>query len=315
MSASPGSREPLRVLFLGLPFGVSALMLRHCLENGRDIGGVIVPANAVPHLTGKQPSAIRRLRPADNSSLPLAGIGDSLDMLGVGWESGVPVWAISDLNDPALARLIIALKVDVAVVACFTRRIPASVLRVPRLGFLNYHPSLLPAYRGPVPLFWQLRDGAPTGVTIHWLDEGLDTGDLVAQTEVPFPDGCSGSQADRLLAQAGLRLIDDVLNDLTRGITFSQPQIGVGSYFSFPQPEDFCLSTAWTARQAFNFMRGTADWGRPYDLPIAGLRVSLSEAISFDPAGRLSRPFEREGDRVMINFTPGVLLARENRRS
>ena len=77
---------------------------------------------------------------------------------------------------------------DAITVACFSRKLPASVLRLPRLGCLNVHPSLLPAHRGPDPLFWIYHDGDETGgVTIHLMDEGFDTGPIVLRETVPCP--------------------------------------------------------------------------------------------------------------------------------
>ncbi|MEZ4833421.1 MAG: formyltransferase family protein [Caldilineaceae bacterium] len=64
-------------------------------------------------------------------------------------------------------------------------------------GFLNLHPSLLPHYRGPDPIFWQLRDGVePMGVTVHWMDVGVDTGDIAAQAPVALEDGLSGPRSN-----------------------------------------------------------------------------------------------------------------------
>ncbi len=135
--------------------------------------------------------------------------------------------------------------------ACFTQRFPAAVLRLPRLGILNIHPSLLPAYRGPLPIFWQLRDGAPTGATVHYMDEGLDTGDIAAQSDVFLPDGLPGPEVERMLMLAGLDLLRKVLAELARGIVRRRPQSPGGSYYSFPTEEDFILSTDGPAWRAF----------------------------------------------------------------
>ncbi|MGP4014316.1 methionyl-tRNA formyltransferase [Saccharopolyspora sp. 5N708] len=72
--------------------------------------------------------------------------------------------------------------VDLAIVCGLSWRLPQSVLNAPKLGVLNVHTSLLPKYRGPAPVQWAIRNGDPDiGVTIHWMDERIDTGNIVAQ--------------------------------------------------------------------------------------------------------------------------------------
>ena len=97
---------------------------------------------------------------------------------------------------------------DVILVSCFARRLPETILSIPSIGCFNLHPSLLPAYRGPVPLFWQFRAGVEAfGVTLHRMSSQLDAGNIVAQTTLAMPDGISGQGASKLLAQAGGRLL------------------------------------------------------------------------------------------------------------
>ena len=85
---------------------------------------------------------------------------------------------------------------EVAVAACFPWRLPHAARETPRLGILNVHPSLLPAGRGPEPVFWTLRRGERmTGVTVHRMDAGFDTGPIVAQA--------AGSE-DIIVQSAGL---------------------------------------------------------------------------------------------------------------
>jgi len=81
-----------------------------------------------------------------------------------------------------LIRALRGYDIDLAVVCGLSWRLPRSVLEAPRLGVLNIHTSLLPRYRGPAPVQWALRNGDPDiGITIHWMDEDIDTGNIVAQ--------------------------------------------------------------------------------------------------------------------------------------
>jgi methionyl-tRNA formyltransferase len=310
MSASVRSRAPLRILFFGLPAGVSALILRKLLDEAFDIVGVVVPASSVPHLVVEENQPASLLE--SHVSMPLLA-GNALEesnTLALAWSAGLPVLAVAEFNHSESQTLIEALEIDVACVACFTHRIPPEALHIPRFGFLNIHPSLLPAYRGPVPRFWQLRDGAATGVTVHYLDEGLDTGDLVAQATVDLPEGVSGPEADRLLALSGFDLLRGILYDLSRDIIrrWSQPE--GGTYFGYPRTNDFSLSTGWPARQAYNFMRGTADWGQSYSIAVAGTTFWLDHAGGYEEQGQLTEPYQLNRDHIAINFSPGILHGR-----
>ncbi|HRQ15309.1 MAG TPA: formyltransferase family protein, partial [Promineifilum sp.] len=255
----------LRVLFFGLPAGISAAALEKLLAFGVDVVAVVVGARTVPHLLPATDAPWTRLSPHVPLGLPIVNLAGAADTLSVAWAAGLPVMAVRDFNHPETLTTIAGLAADVAVVSCFTQRLPAALLSVPRHSFLNIHPSLLPAYRGPVPVFWQLRDGAETGVTVHYMDEGLDTGDIAAQAAVPLPDDISQADAERQLMLVGTGLLRDVLVDLARGVVDRQPQLAGGSYFGYPQPADFALSVDWPARRAYNFMRATAgdDVGYP----------------------------------------------------
>ncbi|MBK7216846.1 MAG: hypothetical protein IPH95_07260 [Candidatus Promineofilum sp.] len=295
----------MRLLFFGLPAGVSAVVLRGLLDDGRDVAGVVVPAAAVPHLLPNLAPPVAHLSPP---AIPTLSLGEPTDLLALTWSRGLPVLAVADFDHPDALAALRAFAPDVAVVACFTRRIPPAALAVPRLGFLNLHPSLLPLYRGPQPLFRQLRDGSPTGTTVHFMDEGLDTGDIAAQTTVPLPDGLSGPEAERTLALAGLGLLRGVLDELGAGVVSRQPQGSGGSTQPAPTDADFALSTGWTARRAFNFMRGTADWGRPYAIEVNGRTEWLAAAEEWHDA-QLDRPSVRHGRHIVIRFAAGVLYA------
>lgn len=221
---------------------------------------------------------------------------------------------MSRLAAPETAALLAAAGADVACVACFPRRIPSPLLALPRLGFLNLHPSLLPRYRGPAPLFWQLRHGeTETGVTVHWMDEELDTGDIARQTALALPDGATGPELDRLLGAAGGRLLASVCTGVSApagaAAPLRTPQPGSGSYHPWPRPDDFALDPRWSAQRAFNFMRGVSEWRMPFTIALGAKTFRLSAAQSCDPAATLSDPWRQIGSELLIRFSPGVLRA------
>jgi methionyl-tRNA formyltransferase len=122
-------------------------------------------------------------------------------------------------NMPEFAALLRATRPDVACVASMSQLLPIELLTIPRCGFLNLHPSLLPAYRGANPLAWQIVDNVrEVGVTIHRLDAGEDTGAIVGQSlPIPAADIDTGEELITTLATAGASLYEKVLKDMARG--------------------------------------------------------------------------------------------------
>ena len=248
----------MRVIFCGTLCAFSTAPLRLLIEAGHDLCAVVIPFDQA---LGGRP--IAPLSPPHLATIPLIDTTTSPSIVSIAWEQHVPVYQVTRLAAPETRDTLAQLQADVACVACFPKRIPAVLLNVPRRGFLNVHPSLLPHYRGPYPLFWMLRHGDRRfGVTIHFMDEQWDTGAIAAQAEVDLPDGISGEEADSTLSQYGAELLLDVLHQLEKEHLVRRAQPPGGSYFSVPQASDFEIETTWSAQRAFNFMRGTNEWQR-----------------------------------------------------
>jgi methionyl-tRNA formyltransferase len=141
------------------------------------------------------------------------------------------------------------------------------------------------------------------------IDEGLDTGDIVAQQALTLPDGISGEAAEQQCARLGNSLLAAVVDQLWQGEIMRQPQHGEHRYYGWPTAESFAISPDWTARHAFNFMRGTDSWHHPYTVTLDGRVFALGTALSFDPDGSLEAPFKLSGQEITLQLNPGVLRA------
>jgi methionyl-tRNA formyltransferase len=122
----------------------------------------------------------------------------------------------------------------------FTHRLGRDVLAIPRLGTVNVHGALLPRNRGLFPYFWELANGdADAGVTVHWVDEKLDTGDVILQRAIQIDAGDTVSSLAWKGADTGAALLEDVLALLASGAAprVRQPA-GGASYFSWPKRAD-----------------------------------------------------------------------------
>jgi len=137
----------------------------------------------------------------------------------------IPVWQPRSLRAPESREPVAAWLPDVIVVAAFGQILPPAVLELPSHGCLNVHASLLPRYRGAAPIPAAILAGdAATGVTLMRMDEGMDTGPILAQAELPlFPDDTTGSLTGSL-AELGARLLVEMLPGWLAGEVAEQPQ-------------------------------------------------------------------------------------------
>ena len=109
---------------------------------------------------------------------------------------------------------------DVIVVYSMSELLRKNIWSLPRLGTINLHPSLLPSYRGPNPFFAMYADMTPEGgVTVHYIDDGEDTGDILAQASFPIPLEMRSSEFVRITQERGAALMVEVLEKLASGET------------------------------------------------------------------------------------------------
>jgi methionyl-tRNA formyltransferase len=290
----------LRVLFLGMQGQFSRIVLARLLTADVTVVGIGVDGRG-------EPDSLQYLPPQlPVGDLPLATPYLHPSIIQLGWQADIPVWQVGDVKADVVVESWQSLRPDVGVVACFSQWLPQKLLDLPRHGFLNLHPSLLPHFRGPEPLFWSFRAGVEqTGVTLHWLDAGLDTGDIARQSPLTLPLGIDGLEAEQQTAVLAAQLLIDGLHQLANGHLSRTLQPAGGSYHSFPTAADFEIPTGWPARRAFHFMRGTSHWQRPYTilLPdgekiVAKTAVAYSEEVKETTANHPGQA---------IKFTPGML--------
>jgi methionyl-tRNA formyltransferase len=307
MTGKPGELADVRVLFFGMTGILSRIPLAILLNGGVNVRGIAIPASVLPPYvlpthgrTSLTPSSPHLITPSPHHP----------GILELAAHYHLPVYPVGRLKDAETVAMLTAVAPDLICVSCFNQILPPSLLALPRLGCLNLHPSHLPHFRGPSPLFWVFREGQnKTAVTVHFMDAGIDTGDIALQASLTFPDGISGAQAEQMMAERGGRLLLEAIRQLAHGRLSRHPQSAPGSYYSAPTADDFRLEVNWSAQRAFNFMRGTAEWARPYPLTIAGQELVLRTAVSVDPAQTLAEPMRWHGRTISIQFSPGVLVA------
>ncbi len=142
---------------------------------------------------------------------------------------GIPVFQPERLRGVEAIEHLRAWVPDLIVVAAYGQILRPAVLEIPRFGVLNVHASLLPRWRGAAPVQAAILAGDTiTGVTIMKMDEGLDTGPILAQREVPIAPGETGGALEARLAEIGAQLLLEVLPDYLSGRLQPQPQPAEG---------------------------------------------------------------------------------------
>ncbi len=230
---------------MGTPdFSVGAL--KALAENGYEIAGVVTQPDK-PRGRGKASA----MTPVKEAALEL----------------GLTVYQPARVREQSFMDTVRALNPDVIVVSAFGQIIPKALLELPRYGCINIHASLLPKYRGAAPIQWAVMDGEPvSGVTIMQMDEGLDTGDMLAKTEVPLePDETGGSLFDKL-SRAGAELLIRTLPALEQGTLTpeKQPLESPTAYARMIRKEDGRIDWNLEAEAIERRIRGLNPWPSAY---------------------------------------------------
>lgn len=166
--------------------------------------------------------------------------------------AGIPVMTPERLSDQTVLETLRKTAPDLIVVASYGKILPKSILEVPGCGCVNIHASLLPKYRGAAPIRWAIAAGEPeTGVTLIYMGEGLDDGDMIAQRRVPISSFVNAgasvylkhelspeTRLTRVLAEAGAELLLEML-----------PRIADGTAPRIPQDEALATYTRKIAKE------------------------------------------------------------------
>ncbi|QEZ43292.1 formyltransferase [Cupriavidus oxalaticus] len=195
-------------------------------------------------------------------------------------ELGIPFLYGEDPCDPAIAQAVRDARPDVIFSFYYRAMIPAAVLALAPCGAFNMHGSLLPKYRGRVPVNWAVLHGeTETGATLHAMEARPDAGYIVDQTAVPIlPDDTAGEVFEKVTVAAEQTLWR-VLPAMIAGHTPQRPnRLAEGSYFSGRKPEDGRIDWSQPAASVYNLIRAVAP---PYPgafTEVAGARFIVARA-------------------------------------
>ena len=179
---------------------------------------------------------------------------------------GLPVIQPEKLRGSQELQQILALNPDLVVTAAFGQILPKELLDAPHLGCINVHASLLPAYRGGAPIHQAIIDGqSKTGVTIMYMAEKLDAGDIISQREIAIEDTDHTGGMFEKLSVVGRELLKDTMPAIIAGTNERIPQDeSLVTYASNISREQELMDWNKDARTLYNQVRGLHPWPVAY---------------------------------------------------
>lgn len=142
------------------------------------------------------------------------------------------------------------------VVAAYGQILPQEVLELPKYGCINVHASLLPKYRGAAPIQRAIQNGeTETGITTMYMEQGLDTGDMIMKAVTKITPEMTGSELHDILSAQGAQLILETLDALENGTAVRTPQQGESCYAAMISKEELKIDFTKPAADVYNFIR------------------------------------------------------------
>jgi len=273
----------MRILFMGTPdFAVPSLQV--LLGGDYRVVGVVTRPDRPKGRGGKTlPSPVKKVADAHGLAVYQPGrIAEIIDF----WPDLSP---------------------HLVVVAAFGRILPAEILRLPAYGCVNVHASLLPRYRGAAPIHRAVMNGEKeTGITTMFMDEGLDTGDMILQKAIPIGEKDNVGLVHDRLAGLGAQVLAETLALIEAGRAPRIPQDGRLATYAPPlDRDDELINWNGSARSVYNHVRGMDPW--PGAAAFWGdrfLKIWRAEIVSEDGKQETAVP----GQVLSANQRSGVLI-------
>ena len=226
----------MNIMFMGTP-EISAIGLSRLLDDGHDVVAVVTREDK-PRGRGNvmTPTPVKILAQ----------------------EKNIPVYTPATLRDEAFMSLLSEYRPELIAVIAYGKILPKSVLDFPKYGCLNLHVSLLPKYRGAAPMQRAIMDGnSETGVTVMYMAEGLDTGDIIRAEAFPISETDDFEVIHDRSAEIGSRLLSTVISDIEKGeITRTVQDDSLATYAQKIEKSDCKIDFSLDARTVSCRIRG-----------------------------------------------------------
>ena len=234
------TKSDLRIVFMGTP-DLAATVLKAELDAGYNIVAAVTQPDKPKGRGGKV-----AMSPVKELCL----------------EKGIPVLQPERAKSDEFFEELQGFKPDMITVAAYGKILPKRVLDLPKYGCINVHTSLLPKYRGAAPIQWPILNGdSETGATIMFMDEGCDTGDIIAQKRIAIAEDETGETLHDKVAAAGAKLLCELIPAIADGTATRTPQNHAEStYVGMMDKELGKLDFSKSAKELERYVRGLSPW-------------------------------------------------------
>lgn len=227
----------------------------------------------------------------------------------------LPIYQPKKIREDISAAYLESIEADVIVVVAFGQIIPRRILEMKKYGCINVHGSLLPKYRGAAPIQWAVINGEKeSGVTIMQMDEGVDTGDMLAKAVVPLDEKETGGSLFDKLSAAGAKLCVETLEKLEKGEIVPQKQgESPTAYASMLTKEMGNIDWTKDARSIECLVRGLNPWPSAYTkLNGRTLKIWECQVVSEDASkGACGEILEITKNAMIVQTKKGTLAVTE----
>ena len=251
----------MRIMFMGTP-DISRGALAALIEGGHDIVAVV---------TGEDKPRGRGNVMTPTPTKKLAQ------------DHGIPVYTPKSLRTEEFAAILSEVSPEMIVVVAYGKILPKNVIDFPPTGCLNVHVSLLPKYRGAAPMQRAIMEGeSETGVTIMYMDEGLDTGDIISVLKFPIGDEDNFEDIHDRSAELGAKLLSKTVTEIFEGRATRTPQdSSLATYAKKIEKSDAKIDFAKSAREIDLTIRGTTPIPGAFAY-LGGKMLKICKAIPTD---------------------------------
>lgn len=196
---------------------------------------------------------------------------------------------------------------EAIVTAAYGQLLPSDIIRLPKFGCINIHASLLPKYRGAAPINWAIINGDKiTGITMMFMDEGMDTGPILLQSEEAIRDEDTAATLSERLSLLGAEALIKTLDLLANGLIKPVPQSGDASSAPLLKKDNGLIKWLLPADMLSNLIRGVNPWPGAYTF-LDGKRIKILKAASVDGNGDAGVIFSVKKDELLVGTGKGLL--------
>lgn len=219
----------------------------------------------------------------------------------------LPVYTPQNLKENEFIEDIKKYSPDLGIVVAFGKILPKEVIEIPKLGFINVHPSLLPKYRGAAPINWAIiRGDKKTGISIQFVSEKLDAGDIIYQEEIEInEEDTAGTLSDKLKnlgAEILIKVIEQIKNNNYKTVPQDEH---LATYAPIIKKEDTKIIWSKTSEEIHNLIRGLT----PYPGAFTYFNNRMIKLFRSKP-----QPIEKEGreGEILQISEEGILIKTKN---